>query len=468
MNLRSKVLQGGFYLAVRQGMGMLIGLVGVLMITHAIGPEQYGLYASAFGLFYYLQNVSQLGVGVYLVRQAEVTEAAEAKDTNLYHQAFTLLLLVSLVGIGLSLLGMPLLAVWMKIEGFDAIAQALSLSLPIVLLSQVPLAKLERELLYKEVAGIELVGQLGYFMTALPIAFQGGGAWSLVAGWWIQQASMFILFFWVAQYRPRLCWQPKLIQQMLSYSVGYSASFWVWQLRSLVNPLLVGRFLGAEAVAYVALASRMVELLGFVKSATYRLSIAALARLQGDRSRLSKAITEGMGLQVMAIAPFLVVVSWLGPLLLPLVFGPKWSPAMLVYPFIAVSLLANAVFNMHSSALYALNRNWEITIFHIVHIALFAVTSILLIPKLGLIGYGWAEIATIPSYLVIHAYLLRDLQSPNYQFAGLLAIAFGIALFPYQLGWWVVLVLAVVLLLPDTQHKLMNLWKSFRSIKNAD
>ncbi len=79
MSLRSKVLQGGFYLAIRQGMGMLISLVGVLMITRAIGPEQYGLYASAFGLFYYLQNVSQLGIGVYLVRQAEVTEATEAK-----------------------------------------------------------------------------------------------------------------------------------------------------------------------------------------------------------------------------------------------------------------------------------------------------------------------------------------------------------------------------------------------------
>ncbi len=461
MSLKAKVLQGGLYLAIRQGMGMVISLVGVLLITRFIGPEQYGLYASAFGLFYYLQSVSQLGIAVYLVRHEEES------DVTIYHQAFTLLLLVSLLGVGLSLVGVPLLSQWIGLKGFGLLAQMLFLSLPIVLVSQVPLAKMERELTYKGVAWIELVGQIGYFLIALPIAFKGGGAWSLVAGWWLQQSSMLVLFFWVTRYQPRLCWQPTLVRQILGYSIGYSASFWVWQLRSLVNPLLVGRFLGAEAVGYVALASRMVELLGFVKSATYRLSIAALARLQGDRVRLAKAITDGMSLQVLALGPFLVIVSWLGVWFLPLLFGAKWLPTMLIYPFIAASLLGNALFNMHSSALYALNRNWEVTIFHLVHIALFAVTSWLLLPKLGLIGYGYAEIATIASHGVIHAYLVRDLQSPNYQFAGLLALGFGIALFPYQLGWWVVLVLAFVLLLPDTRHKLVDLWKSFRSLKNA-
>lgn len=461
MSLKSQVLRGGIYLAIRQAMGMVISLVGVLLLTRAIGPEQYGLYAAAFGLFYYLQNVGQLGITVYLVR-------AQGEDNlTVYHQAFTLLLLVSLIGIALSQLGVPLLAGWVKLEGFQSIFQTLSLSLPVVLLSQVPMARLERQLDYKQVAWIELLGQIAYFLVALPIAFRGGGAWGPTAGWWAQQLQMLVLFFWAGRYRPRLCWQPELVKQILGYSVGYSASSWIWQLRSLVNPLLVGRFLGAEAVGYVALANRMVELLGFVKSATYRLSIAALARLQSDLNRMTQAITDGMALQVLALGPFLVIVSWLGPWFLPLMFGAKWLPAMQVYPFIAVSLLANALFNLHSSALYALQRNWEITLFHIIHIALFVVTGLLLIPRLGLVGYGWAEVATIASYSVIHASMVRNINSPDYRFAGLLTVAFGLALFPYQLGWWVVLGVVVVLLLPDTQRKLIELWKSFKSARNA-
>ena len=88
---------------------------------------------------------------------------------------------------------------------------------------------------------------------------------------------------------------------MLSYSLGISASGWVWSLQSLINPLIVGRFAGEAAVGYVALAIRLVDVLGFAKAATYRISIAALAKVQGDRDRLRRAVTEGMGLQILVL-----------------------------------------------------------------------------------------------------------------------------------------------------------------------
>ena len=459
MSLRSQILHGGIYLIMREGMGMAISLGGVLLITRAIGPEQYGLFAAAFGLFYYIQNVSQLGVAVYLVRR----EGEE--DSQLYHQASTLLLLLGLGVMLLAVLGFPLLEGWVKLEGFGSVSQILFLGLPVVLLSQVPLAQLERRLDYKRVALIELMGQIAYYLVALPLAFQGAGAWSLVAGWWVQQLQALGLLYWSANYRPQFYWRLDLVKQMLKFSLSFSVAGWVWQLRSLINPLIVGRYAGAEAVGYVALAIRMVEVLSFVKSATYRISIAALARLQGDRTRLEKAVTEGMGLQILALGPLLVVVSWVGPWFLPLVFGSRWLPAIEVYPFIALSCLSNAMFNMHSSALYVLGRTWEVTVFHIVNIALFAGAAFLLLPRFGLVGYGWADAMTLASYGVIHAYLVRDISSPDYRLVGLWWSAFAIALFSHQLGWWVVLGLVAVALWPDTYQKLGGYIKSLRGVK---
>jgi hypothetical protein len=51
------------------------------------------------------------------------------------------------------------------------------------------------------------------------------------------------------------------------------------------------------------------EILSFVKIATGRISIATLARLQGNRERRLKAVSEGMGLQILALGPLLAVVS---------------------------------------------------------------------------------------------------------------------------------------------------------------
>ena len=456
-SLRTQVLRGGTFLVIRQGLGVIIGLGGVLLLTRAIGPEKYGLYAACLNIFGYVQSLSQLGIEIFVVRR----EGEE--DSQVYHQAFTLLLLLGLGGMLLSLLGLPLLSQWVRLDGFSSVAGVIFLGLPLVLLSQVPLARLERRLDYKRVAVIELGSQLIYYLVALPLAFQGAGVWAPVAGWCTQQIQTVSLLFLISRYRPRLCWNPDLIKQMLSYSVGYSASSWVWQLRNLVNPLVVGRYAGAEAVGYVALAIRLVEVLSFVKGATWRLSIAALGRLQGDPIRLGKAVSEGMSLQILALGPLLVAASWVSPLILPLLFGDRWLPVIQIYPFIALSYLSNAMFNMHSSVLYVLQKNWEVTAFHVVHIILFAGASLLLVPRFSsIVGYGWGEVVALGSYAVIHIFVVRNISSPDYRLPMLWWSASAAALFVYQLGWWSALGLVIIAFLPSTYQQIGYYIKSLR------
>ncbi len=462
MNLKQKVISGGLYLALRQGLGMAISLGGVLMLTRLIGPENYGLYAGTFGIFWYFQTVFQMGVEVYLVRH-EGEERAEV-----YHQSFTLLLILGIGGMLIAFLGLPLLQYWTQLKGFNDVARVMFFGLPIVLLAQVPTAIMERRLDYQRVAMIELANQIVYYLIALFLAFKGFGVWSAVWAWWFQQVQNLLLFYWVSRYRPRLYWEPKLATEILRYGVSFSASTWVWYAKTLVNPLLVGRFAGAEAMGYVALAIRLVEVLGFVKAATWRIALSTLAKFQGDRPRLARAVTEGMGLQVLALGPLIVFFAWIAPWLLPQMFGAKWLPVVAVFPFIAFGNLTNSLFNMHCSTLYVLQRNWEVTLFHIVYVILFAGSGMLLIPKIGLVGYGWAEIVAVLSYLLVHHYVLKWVGQPNYKLPLIWWSGFSIALFVYQIGWWAALGLAVILCLPATHEKLKEYFVTVRGGKVSD
>src|SRR5690606_11130688 len=128
----------------------------------------------------------------------------------------------------------------------------------------------------------------------------------------------------------------------------------LWQLRTLINPMVVGRFLGPEGVGYVALAIRFSEVLSFFRNVSWRLSIAALAKVQSDFPRLRTALEEAMALQVLAVGPLLGAFSLLATPLIPLLFGQQWEPALQVFPLIALGVLVNVVFNMQSSVLYVL------------------------------------------------------------------------------------------------------------------
>lgn len=457
-NLRKTVLRGGAYLSVRQVLGTALSLGGVILLTRAIGPADFGIYASALGIFTFLQNVTQGGIRAYLVRR-------EGEDREeIYHQAFTLLLLFGLVGTLLICSMLPLLDRWVRMDNFAPVAFAVFMSLPVTLLTRIPLARLERALDYKRVAMLEFSSLLIYYLVALALAFSGFGVAAPVAGWWAQQLSLLILVYCAVRYYPRLHWDRKLASDMVGYGLSFSASSLVFQMRELVNPLVVGRFLGAEAAGYVALTVRLAKRLTIAKETAWRLSMPALARLQQDKPRMVRAVTEGMKLQLLALGPLLVGFGWIASWFLPLAFGADWLPVAEIYPFIAVGYLVNAMFSLHATALNTLRRNLKVVSYSLTNVILFAGSAYLLVPSVGLVGYGLAELIALPSYLVIHINFARVVGSPAYLTAGVWAVAAGLAIFVHELGWWVVLAPMVVVLWPRTWHEIGGyaraIWKA--------
>lgn len=456
MSLRERVLRGGGYLLLRQGLSIGIGLGGMILLTRLIGPGNYGIYAGSVALLFFASEVGRMGVDVYLVRRE-----GEVSD-EIYHQAFSLLLLSGLGLCTIGFLSAPLLSYWIDDPHFIISLQVMLLGMPLILLCVPATARLERALDFRKVAGIELSGQLLYYASALLLAWQGFGFWAPVCGFFVWKVWTLSSSYVLSRYLPRLYWSTSMIREMLTYGLSFSSSMWVWQLRKLVNPLIVGRFLGPEGMGYVALAIRLVEVLSFVKNATWRLAIVALAKVQRDPLRLRRALEEAMGMQLLGLGPLLAGFALLAPWLIPFLFGKSWNAVVLVFPFIALSYLLNAMFNMHSSVLYVLERNWSVTAFHVVHVVLFAGAALLLVDRLGLLGYGLAELVALASYPVIHFFAIGVLDF-DYSRALPWLVAFVPPLFlpltglPWGLALWVS-TLGVVLLSKGAHSQVRQYW----------
>lgn len=411
MGLRNQAVKGGFIMVIRQGLGILLSLASVIFITRVIGPQQYGFFGAASGIAVFLYRLGPWGLDVYLVRKTENPEQQE------YNQAFTILLGVSLfLTLGMAL-GRDIIADFLRIKEVSSLSLALAFTIPPTLLKVPSTVKLERDLNFKRVAFNELISQISYYIIAIPMAFQGAGAWSPVVGLLVQQYVLFTVTQLGANLKLGLCWNPKLVIQMVSYGFTYSASNWAWELRTLINPVIVGRFAGAEAVAFVALAIRLVEMLSFVRFITWRLAMAALAKFKDNKARLLHSVEEGMHLLALTVGLPMAAFSLLGPIVLSIVFGKDWDPVLEVYPFIAISYIAYSIFNLHTSVLYLLGKNMAVTWFNLIHVAIFGVTALLLVPSMGMIGYGWAEVCTLVSYIVLHLYVSQEVGKPNYMTA---------------------------------------------------
>ena len=447
MSVREQTFQGGAFLAVRQVLGVVLRLGGVLVLTRLIGPADYGIYAGSNAIVTVLVGVAALGTDGYLIRRRD------EPDKTMEDQAFTLLCVTTIV-VGVSaFFAAPLLSTFLD-ERFILPLQVLILVLPVNVLWIPARTRLERWFRYRALAVVELGGDVALYGTALPLAATGAGVWAPVAGYAASQAWLLVASYTASRYRPWLRWRPDVLRDMVGFGLGYSSADWVFRLRQLINPVIVGGFLGPAAVGYVALATRVVESLGFAKRATERLSYVALAQMQDDPRRLRRSHAEGMALQVLGVgaplAGFAFVASWV----IPTFFGDRWEPAARVYTFVALALLLATMFYLHQSTLQVHRRTLAVTQTNVMQVALFGATAAALVPFVGVIGYGIADSLKSFGFGWSHV-KLRALFPPDYRLVLPWMVAWAPPLFAPLLpvAWSPVLLLPLALVLFRKQQR---------------
>lgn len=403
-SIEATALSGGITLVVRQFLGIVLSLVGMLVTTRLLGPHKYGYFVIVSGLTGYAINIGKLGLDVYLIRyQGDLGQQQVGVTQGLY-------LIFGLLFAGIILVCGPVVAWWYKDAMLCTLFWSYAVITPVALMAFIPIALLDRKLDYKHAAMTELSGQLLYVAISVSIVWFTRSVWGVIAGILGQAVITLILATHWSGMRFRPCWNFSETKAQARYGFGYSASMWIWQARDLVNPLLVGRILGAEATAYIAMAVRLASMVGFAKSAVWRVYMSYLARLADDRARMKEAIETGLSHQVLITGISFIAFMAIAPDLIQGLMGPKWLPILGVFPFIAAGLIINSGFSLYSSALYIIGKNHDVSAFHSLHLILFGVSAGVLLRKLGSIaGYGWAEIAACGSYLFLHYAFKRRL-----------------------------------------------------------
>lgn len=450
-DFRAAILRGGTLMAGRQMVSIVLKFVGVLLISRVLGPEGYGSYVAAFGIYQYALSLGQVGLGVCLLRH----RGELSRDD--YGTSYTILAAMALLLMAGIEAASGLLAGFVNVDGFGPVLRVFVLAIPLQVLSLPASVRLERALDFRSVVTADIASQLVYYAVAIPLVLGGSGPVALAVAWIAQQGASFILFHALSRTWPVFRFRPETARHLLGYSLTFSLQNWIWQARSLVNPLVVGPALGAGAVGIVGMTVGILELLSFLKTMAWRLSVAVLRRVVDDRPRLLRAITQGMELQALAIGTILLGFAWFGEWIIPLVFGARWLPVLSIYPYVALSYLSIAPFSMHTATLSVLDRNMPLAVFHALHVALFAGVAALAVPLLGLRGYGLAEIATLPAYLLLHLLLARTVGSPSYGLTALWWAGVAAGLFWRDLGVWAIAVPFATLCVPASRRYIREL-----------
>ncbi len=429
LSLRERTVRGGGYLVAREAVGMVVRLAGVVLTVRVIGPASYGIYSAALAFVLVVTVVAQMGIETYLIRQPAGLERRH------YDVAFTFLVVTSLVltagAIGLSTVAGGVL----RPTGVVGPLRVLLLSVPINVLWAPAQAAIERQFRYRAMGLLELGGDVALYATAIPLALDHKGAWSLVAGFLAMQTWQLVGSYVVSGLRPRLAWSGSMVRELVRHGFSYSLSVWADQLRGIVSPLVVGSFAGAAGVGYVAFAQRLVVTLAFARRGAYRLGMVAMARVpSGHRARLRAAIEEGTVLQLIALGVPFALFGLLARRLVPLLFGATWSRAIPLYVAVSVAAMLSAVQLVQSTFLFSRGRNLPVASSAAASTAVLAVVSYVAVHHLGLIGYGYGSLAALSTTWILDRATRREVHFSYVRIGAAAAVTVPVALAPVVPG----------------------------------
>jgi lipopolysaccharide exporter len=207
-------------------------------------------------------------------------------------------------------------------------------------------AIMQQQMRFKEIAVCDAVASLARLGGSLACALYGGGVWAFAAGELAAALTDSLLKRWLSGYRFTYHLIPdsealREVRGFVSSMVG-------------INLAVIGRLLGAQALGYYNVAYQLAMLPVFALSQINRVSFSVLSSL--DKPGKQAYVCQSLELYAILSAPIYGVAFVLSPLLIPWLYGPAWTAAVLIFQLVLVFAYARGFMGILGTALNALDR----------------------------------------------------------------------------------------------------------------
>jgi PST family polysaccharide transporter len=213
--------------------------------------------------------------------------------------------------------------------GFAGLAPVVAVSALMVLprlMAAVPLALLQRQMRFRELATITLVTSLaGKIVPTIVLAVAGFGVWALVAGVVLQMYMESALLLWRA--KPSVAWPAdwSRARDVVGFGGQVMAIQTLNQAASNVDNVLVGRLLGATALGFYSRVFALMMLpVNLVGSSAQQVLFPRFARLQDDRAALRTQFQASIDLVTGLVLPMSAMLVIASDSLVLLLLGSSW------------------------------------------------------------------------------------------------------------------------------------------------
>ena len=342
--LTHRTVRGVLWMAWGKGAHAVLQMVILAVLARLLLPAEFGVVTAALVVIGFAGVFSQLGLGPAVVQRPTL-------ERRHIDSAFGASVLFGLILGTATWTAAPAFAAFFRIEGVAPVLRVLAILFPLNGLAVVAESLAKRDLRFRWLANVDVASYaLGYGLVGITLAALDAGVWALVGG---EIAKSVLRAAILLVDRPpglRLELEARACRELLYFGGGFTIARAANYLALQGDNLVVARTLGPVALgfygrAYGLMAGPAIGLGGVLDTVLF----PAMAKVQHDRARLSRAYLRGVSLLATTILPLSAVLFVLAPEVVAIVLGPKWGEVVIPFQILAVGMLFRTSYKMSDS-----------------------------------------------------------------------------------------------------------------------
>ncbi|MFV2018063.1 lipopolysaccharide biosynthesis protein [Micromonospora sp. LOL_023] len=407
------------------------GSLGVgILLARLLAPEEFGVFAVALTVQTIVISLADLGMSADIIRHGVQGRAGTV--TTISTVAGVLL------ASGMFLAAWPVAAA-MGSPQATPVVQVMSLTLVLSGLSVVPYAVMQREFRQRAQLGLDGASLVLSTVVTVGLVLLGMGAMALAISRVLAQSMVTVLQFLLTRSRPRFGFDPSVARSLLRFGVPLAgANVLSWVVMN-VGHLTVGATAGAVMLGLYTLAFNIstwpMSALGVAIRAV---ALPAFATVTDPRRKAAGFVSAAALTWSLALLVG-VLLSGLASVVVPLLYGQRWSMAADALAGLAFFGAFRVLFDLVATFLIAVGASRALFVAQVVWLAALFPAVVFGVRWYGLAGAGVGH-ALVCALIILpmYAIALRRHGVRLWSLTGALVLPLVVAVPAVVLGLFVV------------------------------
>jgi O-antigen/teichoic acid export membrane protein len=337
MSLTTRTIQGVGWSAISQIFRLLLQFVITVILARLLTPNDFGLLAMVVVFTNFVSIFRDFGLTAALIQRKGLTEEHLSSSfwINILAGFFLALVLSSLA---------PAIAYFYGEDRLTLITIVLSSTFFISSFGIVQTALLTKELKFKFLAIIDILGISASGTVAVILAFSGFGVWSLVLQQVIFILATVILLWSFSGWRPKFLFHWRRVKELLGFGLNLTGFSFVNYFNRNLDNLLIGKFLGSASLGFYNLAYRLLLFpLWSVSSVIGRVMFPALSTIHEEKAKVRLIYLRATRYIAALTFPMMIGLFAVAPQVIRTIFGLQWERSIFLVQVLALVGLIESI-----------------------------------------------------------------------------------------------------------------------------